>query len=707
MTERSEFKILQTSLFACLIFHVRYSSALYEHTFSHNTSAGCTERSSCSGNSSKNFSFNRNCQCDAQCVTYGDCCQDSPHFKPSPLKQCVTAGDWNTPADYKDNYYMVKSCLSTWNGEETRSRCENYTETVRQEPILGLPVTSNATSITYVNYHCARCNDDFDINKMIWWKLAVSCGKNFSLPLPEINTTMEVKYENNGKFKPKFANTSYHTCELYVWRPFRLLRKCHLKTVVTCPNSWLNETVREYCESYTSLVFNAMNTPFRNPYCATCNNVPLRQWLCEKKNMELEYGFPEMFDFFGSGDKVGRKILCSNLNEVYDPFATECRRIYVPTTVQNERYALGNCSETNLSYDLKNSSFFRQRLVDCKLHSNCTVEVNGDEQLKERENYYPNLCPEIPGDETKFNGILRKVNFLGLGISTFFLFLHLVAFAKNPALRNISDKSFASFCTALLLAYGASIIGLLLNAGETDCKVTAIITYFSYMSSFSWLLLISFEVWHTLRLSVTHLRNASGRSRRYAFIIYSVISWLALPLIFVSAALIMENQDESSFRPRFGEHICWFGSRKALLVFFGIPVFAVMLMNFYFFVSSAQMICASRVSPLNKSSKNNSNSKLFARLSLLMGLTWIMGFVAGYLDLEAVWYIYVALNSFQGFYIFLAFTLNKRVRGGYKTQVSVEKHNSIYSKSQPHKNAWQIESTDENCPAKKTRPLLS
>jgi hypothetical protein len=30
-----------------------------------------------------------------------------------------------------------------------------------------------------------------------------------------------------------------------------------------------------------------------------------------------------------------------------------------------------------------------------------------------------------------------------------------------------------------------------------------------------------------------------------------------------------------------------------------------------------------------------------------MGLTWIVGLVAGYLDLEAVWYIFVALNAFQ------------------------------------------------------------
>ena len=82
-------------------------------------------------------------------------------------------------------------------------------------------------------------------------------------------------------------------------------------------------------------------------------------------------------------------------------------------------------------------------------------------------------------------------------------------------------------------------------------------------------------------------------------------------------------------------------------MFFGIPVFVVMAMNFCFFVSSAHMICTSKMSPSHKSSKTNSNTKLFARLSLLMGLTWIVGFIADYVDLDAVWYIYVVLNAFQ------------------------------------------------------------
>jgi len=162
-------------------------------------------------------------------------------------------------------------------------------------------------------------------------------------------------------------------------------------------------------------------------------------------------------------------------------------------------------------------------------------------------------------------------------------------------------------------------------------------------------------------------------------------------------------QDEPTLRPRFGVHNCWFGSRKALFVFFGIPVFVVLAMNFYFFVSSGHMICTSRMSASKKNSSNNSNCSLFARLSLLMGLTWIVGFIADYLDLEAVWYIYVALNAFQGLFIFLAFTLTKKVRGGYRTQVSVEADTSASCWSKTRSKTSYTDSTDLKRPTETKR----
>ena len=44
-----------------------------------------------------------------------------------------------------------------------------------------------------------------------------------------------------------------------------------------------------------------------------------------------------------------------------------------------------------------------------------------------------------------------------------------------------------------------------------------------------------------------------------------------------------------------------------------------------------------------------------------MGFTWITGFIANYVQTEAMWYVFVVLNSLQGTFIFLAFTCNRRV----------------------------------------------
>jgi len=431
----------------------------------------CREKSSCSGNSSTNFSIYRNCQCDAQCAVYGDCCQDSPHFKPSSLRQCVRAGDWNTPPKYGSEYYMVKSCPSTWEDEETRSKCENYTATIRNEPTLGHPVTSNATNITYVNHHCAKCNGDLGTRTTIRWKLAVTCDENLSLPLPDINEIMkEATYGNDFKFIPTFANSSYYKCQLYVWRPIKLLRRCHLKTFVTCPRSWHNETVREQCEAYTSLVFRLKNTPYRNPHCATCNNVPDRRTECEKEDIGLETGFPELFDFSDkSSDDVGRAILCPNEYEAFDVVAKECRPFSLNIAGQNDAYKTDNCS-ANFSYNCNKYFIFKRE--EYRLIDNCTVEVfphkkvYGEGKFRITEENYLELCAEDIKTESKFDGPLMYLTYLGYGVSIAFLFLHLVVFATNPALRNLSDKSLAALCTALLVAYGAYISGRLLSVGS-------------------------------------------------------------------------------------------------------------------------------------------------------------------------------------------------------------------------------------------------
>ena len=54
-------------------------------------------------------------------------------------------------------------------------------------------------------------------------------------------------------------------------------------------------------------------------------------------------------------------------------------------------------------------------------------------------------------------------------------------------------------------------------------------------------------------------------------------------------------------------------------------------------------------------------SLIMFQIASLMGFTWIFGYIAAFTDVEALWYIYIILNSLQGVFIFISFICNRRV----------------------------------------------
>jgi hypothetical protein len=51
----------------------------------------------------------------------------------------------------------------------------------------------------------------------------------------------------------------------------------------------------------------------------------------------------------------------------------------------------------------------------------------------------------------------------------------------------------------------------------------------------------------------------------------------------------------------------------------------------------------------------------YARISLLMGTTWILCFVAAALDVDELWLAHIVLNGSQGVYLLLCFVCKRRV----------------------------------------------
>ena len=118
------------------------------------------------------------------------------------------------------------------------------------------------------------------------------------------------------------------------------------------------------------------------------------------------------------------------------------------------------------------------------------------------------------------------------------------------------------------------------------------------------------------------------------FSVYSALSWL-VPAVFSAAALAVQYLDlgPHDFHPGFGRVSCWFSNPKALLVFLLAPTLVVMVLNLMFFCWSAYIVFSTT---MNMRSATNSQQDfwLYARLALIMGLTWITGIIGSYIDIE-------------------------------------------------------------------------
>lgn len=623
--------------------------------------------------------------CDHFCSIYGDCCSDSDFFNVAEQRrgtvnfECVQLKEF-------DGIYMKAECPPTWGDMNIREMCERASEEY-SDPITGIPATSKETKVTYRNIYCAVCHGE---TKLELWKPRVECGTiNPDANLTGQDVTSLLQFDEETGDWGIFYSGKFHHCAVDPVLPETMtpyVRRCLPKLIKTCTVNWTNADVRSRCEAYTSVVYDGA-TPYRNPHCAICNNVPLQLLQCYRIDSRDIYfrtfgpsSFSILFDLRG-GPEVGKIQPCPD-DELYDPFFDKCRHILDEITVDRPfdpetNNSIGFEESRRLEYYTPDNYTdypepCQKFLLDKSEYvlENTTIYIpmynkyfrKGEYILRDDDSL--EICSDDLGVKLidKFSVYMGYATYAGLGISLIFLILHLVAFILVPELRNLSGKNLASLCVSLLFAYIAFMAGQLLK-GEA-CYADAVITYYCFLASFTWMLTMSFDVWRTLRLATSELRVSAGKQWR-KFTIYSLWSWLA-PAVIVATAVFVDTSPEDAiepdWRPDFGVESCWFGRRKALWAFFAGPLGVIMALNVTFFGLSARMIYSSTsTTRFTASAGTQRDFRLYARLAVIMGLTWIVGLVAGAFDIVILWYIFIGLNTLQGLFIFLAFTCTDKV----------------------------------------------
>ena len=246
-------------------------------------------------------------------------------------------------------------------------------------------------------------------------------------------------------------------------------------------------------------------------------------------------------------------------------------------------------------------------------------------------------------------------------LSVICLLVRLILHFRIPYYQTFAGKLHFNLCLSLCLAFCMLIPGGVVSTIKIMklCKAFGSITYWLFLTAFFWMSAVIFDTWLVFRPSATFVRVDK---RKKSLIKYVLPCWLIPALIAIAVTCLDFTNVDLCFQPQFGINLCWFNQRYALLVYFGVPVaFLTIFMTVFFILTVLSLKKTMNSSSTSTGEKESHNIWIYFRLYVLMGISWIFGFVAAFVGHDALWIVFIILKSSQGILIFISFVLNRKV----------------------------------------------
>ena len=294
----------------------------------------------------------------------------------------------------------------------------------------------------------------------------------------------------------------------------------------------------------------------------------------------------------------------------------------------------------------------------------------------------------------------KIVSTVFISISLICLFLHIVIYSTLKKLRqSLQSKNLLSLVCSMFFGQSLFLFGFDFTRSKTICVFISVASHYFLLVSFFCMNVISFDVCHTF-INVLPVNSIKKR-----FKIYLYYSW-ATPAIIVAVANLVDRFPTHVLRdfcPDYATQVCWINNPMALLLFFILPISALVLENIFLFFMTIYAIhfklnitqedvvqkkdnspgCVKFAENIedDKKWKLHKTKVLFivnSKLSFIMAVTWLTAFLASYLKLQLLWYPFILLNSIQGIFIFVVFDV--------KWKVYFTAYEKVMGKSHPNKN---------------------
>ncbi|XP_071816603.1 uncharacterized protein [Apostichopus japonicus] len=271
----------------------------------------------------------------------------------------------------------------------------------------------------------------------------------------------------------------------------------------------------------------------------------------------------------------------------------------------------------------------------------------------------------------------------GLSISVFALMFSLITYVVFPTLRQQAGNILTMLLFITLMSAQISLLIIRVpTKSPVICAILAGLGHYLWLATFTTTSVLGYKLTRTFQNG-----NFENESKKPScrLVIWHILPCLLLPAIFCLALLILKSLDLITFG--YGnELVCWISGPSVNIYGFAAPVGICLLLNMIFFIFVTRSICIQQRE--RKALRSNQNKRKFqeyiihVKIFIILGLSWIVGFIAAFTKLGFLWYIFIVLTSLQGFLIFLVFICKARI---LRMWMKYFKFDSKVQKSSPGK----------------------
>ncbi|XP_022090744.1 uncharacterized protein LOC110979342 isoform X1 [Acanthaster planci] len=277
--------------------------------------------------------------------------------------------------------------------------------------------------------------------------------------------------------------------------------------------------------------------------------------------------------------------------------------------------------------------------------------------------------PSILGDAV--------LSMICISVSQLFLLLCLLSFCFLPELWTLPGKNLFCSILALFLTQTVFLIGpgsplsqFTVASDKDVCLAFAVLIHYFLLATFFWINVVSL---HFARTFGFKLRMRSVRFRR-AFRWYSLYGW-GTPGVIAGVWLVVHKLIlEGGHGLVIYQHCLPFGVGAVLLV--AAPMSLLLVLNAALFVLTVVGIRRTKQSTSVVMQEQRtlehlqSEVTLCTKIFVATGMSWILIFILGYVDVEGFSYFFTVLIAIQGPLLFFSFAFTERVRAMWRVRIT-------------------------------------